>query len=236
MTAALSGRLGLKPRELVAIVGAGGKSTILHALGRELSGAGARVVLTTTTMLAEGQATEPVCWSDLPAEVEARLAPGIPLFVAAGRVPSKVTGPSPTAVDRIFTETGADYVIVEADGAKHRSIKAPAEHEPVIPAAATTVIVTVGMDAIGRPVALVAHRPERVAALAEVTVDDILTVEHAAAVVRDPEGGLKGVPAGARAVVVLTKAGGDRRVHATALARLLRSEERIERVALLDGR
>ena len=230
MTDPIHERLGLRARELVAIVGAGGKSTILDALGRSLAAGGSRVVLTTTTMLAESQVTEPACWSQVPSEVEARLLPGTPLFVAAGRVPEKVTGPSARAVDRIFLETSADYVVVEADGARHMLIKAPAAHEPVIPQAATTVIVTVAADAIGRRVADVAHRPERVAALADLGVDDILTPGAAAAVLLHPTGGLKGIPAAARVVVAITRAAPEYRILADELATMVRTHPRIDGV------
>ncbi|MFV9671598.1 MAG: selenium cofactor biosynthesis protein YqeC [Acidimicrobiia bacterium] len=230
MTAPLRERLNLGRRELVSIVGAGGKTTILRTLGEELAATGSRVVLTTTTMLAEDQIAEPACWSDLPPEVEARLSPGVPLFVVAGRVPGKVTGPSTTAVDRIFLETTVDYVIVEADGARKMMFKAPAEHEPVIPEASTTVIVTMGFDAIGRSIADVAHRPDRVAALAGLTVDDLLTVDAAAQVLLHPTGGLKNIPALARVVMALTKVAPDTEHSAKQLATILAAHSRVERV------
>ena len=48
----LAGRLGLGAHEHVAIVGGGGKSSLLFALGRELPG---RVVMTTTTRIFAAQ-------------------------------------------------------------------------------------------------------------------------------------------------------------------------------------
>lgn len=44
----------------------------------------------------------------------------------------------------------ADYVLIEADGAKHYSLKYPAEHEPVIPAEATDVILVLGTWDLGK--------------------------------------------------------------------------------------
>jgi len=154
----------------------------------------------------------------------------VPLFVVAGRVPGKVTGPSKTAVDRIFLETTVDYVIVEADGARKMMIKAPAEHEPVIPEASTTVIVTMGFDAIGRSIADVAHRPDRVAALTGLTVDDLLTVDAAAQVLLHPTGGLKNIPASARVVMALTKVAPDTEHSAKELATILAAHSRVDRV------
>ncbi len=235
MTAPLREQFDLGPRELIAIVGAGGKTTILRTLGEELAATGSRVVLTTTTMLAEDQVEEPACWSDLPSEVEARLSPDVPLFVVAGRVPGKVTGPSKTAVDRFFLETTVDYVIVEADGARKMMIKAPAEHEPVIPEASTAVIITMGCDAIGRSIVDVAHRPDRVAALSGLTVDDLLTVDTAAQVLLHPSGGLKSIPAVANVVMALTKVTADNRGAAQELTAILDSHPRVNRVVRLPS-
>ena len=233
MPVSLADRIGIGDHELVSIVGAGGKSTILFQLGRDLAEAGARVVLTTTTMLAEDQVTEPVCWSGLPSEVDALVSPGVPLFVVSGRVPGKMTGPSTTAVDRIFSETSVDFLLTEADGARHMLIKAPAEHEPVIPEASTIVIVVASIDAIGRPISEVAFRPDLVAGIAGVGVDDSLTIGHAAAVLLHPNGGLKSISDSARVVMALTKATRARDHISRQLAAILECHPSVDRVITL---
>ena len=233
MTAPLHQQLDIGERELISIVGAGGKSTVLFNLGRELAGAGGRVILTTTTKMAADQVTEPVCWSNGPAAVEQHLAAGIPLFVALDTEPGKVTGPTPEGCDRLFLKTTADYVVVEADGARSMSIKAPAEHEPAIPSGSTLVVVVAAIDAIGRRVGAVAHRPERVAALAGVAEDDVLTVPDIATVLLHPEGGLKGIPMAARVAVVITRVGTEDEGPAADLVDLLASHERVDRVVAL---
>ena len=60
MSGSLRDRFGLGSRELVAFVGAGGKTTTLQLLSNELAADGARVVLTTTTKMSESQISEPV--------------------------------------------------------------------------------------------------------------------------------------------------------------------------------
>jgi molybdenum cofactor cytidylyltransferase len=229
MVPSLADRIGVHGRELFSIVGAGGKSTILFALGRELAGTASRIILTTTTKMAAAQIAEPTCWSDEPTDVERALVPGRPLFVATGVVPGKVTGPAPDAVNCLFAETTSDHVIVEADGARSMSIKAPADHEPVIPSASTTVVVVAAIDAIGRPVRAVAHRADRVAMIAGIQQDDLLTVEDAASVLLHPEGGMKGIPASARVVMALTKVAPDSVQVANRLAAILGSQLRIDR-------
>lgn len=237
MTPSLPERLGLARRELVSIVGAGGKSTILFALGRDLTAAGAWVILTTTTRVGADQPSEPICWSadvaDVEAAVEAAVVDGLPVFVAAGRAPGKIVGPSPEAIDRLFAEAPAEYVVVEADGAHRMAIKAPADHEPVIPGASTTVIVVASLAAIGHPISEVAHRPERVAGLIGAQPGDLLTLEGAAAVLLHPDGGLKGIPVTARVVMVMTRAGSAPAGLAADLATVLASHPRVDRAITL---
>lgn len=233
MTASLPGRLGLASRELVSIVGAGGKSTILFALGRDLAAAGARVILTTTTKVGADQPSEPICWSADPAVVEDAFTPGLPVFVAVGRGPGRIVGPSPWAIDRLFAHTNAEYVVVEADGAGRMAIKAPADHEPVIPSTSTTVIVVTSIAAIGHPIFEVAHRPERVAGLIGAQPEDLLTLEGAAAVLLHHEGGLKGIPKKARVVMVTTMAESAREGLAVDLTRILASHPKVDRAIIL---
>jgi molybdenum cofactor cytidylyltransferase len=235
MTDPLREQLGVGEHELISIVGAGGKSTVLFCLGREIAGAGCRVILTTTTKMAREQVTEPACWSVDPVAVERHLVAGSPLFVARGTVPGKVTGPTPEGVDRLFSETTTDHVVVEADGARSMSVKAPAENEPVIPATSTLVIVVAAIDAVGRPIGEVAHRPDRVAAIAEVTENDALTVPALASVLLHPEGGLKGIPESARVAVVVTRVTGDSEQPAADLLTLLTACPGIDRAIALQA-
>ena len=235
MAISLADRIGIGAHELVSIVGAGGKSTILFTLGRDLAAASRRVILTTTTKMAADQITEPTCWSDDPTEVERLLDPGRPLFVVTGEVPGKVTGPTAEAADRLFRETTADHLIVEADGARSMSIKAPADHEPLIPSISTTVIVVAGIDAIDRPISEIAHRPELVAEIAGITQDDPLTIGDAARVLLHPTGGLKNIPPTARVVMAITKVAPDTEESSRALATILEAHPRVDRVVTLTS-
>jgi molybdenum cofactor cytidylyltransferase len=233
VTPSLPERLGLARRELVSIVGAGGKSTILFALGRDLTAAGARVILTTTTRVGADQPSEPICWSADVVDVEAAFLDELPVFVAAGRAPGKIVGPSPEAIDRLFAGTAAAYVVVEADGAHRMAIKAPADHEPVIPGASTTVIVVASLAAIGHPISDVAHRPELVAGLIGAQPGDLLTLERAAAVLLHPDGGLKGIPLKARVVMVMTRTESAPEGLAADLVTVLASHPRVDRAITL---
>lgn len=235
MSRSLRSQLDLRERELVAIVGAGGKSTVLFTLGRELAADSRTVVLTTTTKMAQDQVTEPACWSVDPGDVDRALNPGEPLFVAVGTVPGKVTGPTAGEVDRLYADTATDFVIVEADGARSMSMKAPADHEPVIPSQSTLVVVVVGIDAIGRPLGEVAHRPERIEAITGQSADSIVTVDDVAAILLHPEGGLKQIPDGARVAIAITKVTPETEQTAADLRALLTAHPSIDRVVAMPA-
>jgi probable selenium-dependent hydroxylase accessory protein YqeC len=229
MTASLASRLGLQERDLVAFVGAGGKTSLLLALGRELAARDARLVMTTTTKMGPDQVP---AWSELcrtPEEVTAALDRRRPAFLVGSVTPSKITGVASELVNRVFDDAAAAFVLVEADGARRRLLKAPAPHEPVIPASATLVVVVANTAAVGRPIHEVAHRPERVSSLLGVTGDHVLRPVDVATVLSAPTGGLFGVPERARVVVALTTAGGRDDASAEVSSRL-EPIPRIERV------
>lgn len=217
-------------RELVSFVGAGGKTTLLLGLGAELSSV-ASVVMTTTTKMGADQLPDwaTVCLTD--AAVDDALGGDEPVFVVADVVGEKVMGVTPEYADDLFAAGGVDYVLVEADGARRRSLKAPAAHEPVIPQTTTIVVAIAGLDAIGGRIGDVTHRPERVAALTGRTLDDLVSPTDIATVLSHPDGGLRNVPAASRVVVALTKVGAEPDpVAASEIVSQLQGASRIDRV------
>ena len=192
--AGLAQAAGLSRGDVVAFVGAGGKTSAMLALARELEASGMRVIVTTTTMVGQTLA------SHLPSlTAGADDARGVARALDRHRAVlvtgspdgrGKLRGLPPEDVERLARL--GDIVLVEADGARGRSIKAPASHEPVIPGAATVVCPVVGLDALGRPLATAAHRPELVAAVAGDAGP--VTVGTVTAVLTSERGALKLVP------------------------------------------
>jgi len=87
-----------------------------------------------------------------------------------------------------------------------RPFKAPAAYEPVIPADTTLVVPVVGADVFGKPLdADHVHRPELVSALSGAPPGTPITPAIVARVLAHPQGGRKGVPAGARVIVLINK-------------------------------
>jgi probable selenium-dependent hydroxylase accessory protein YqeC len=87
-----------------------------------------------------------------------------------------------------------------------RPFKAPAAHEPVIPAETTLVVPVVGADVFGKPLDDDhVHRSELVSALSGTPLGAPITPETVARVLAHVDGGRKGVPARARVVVLINK-------------------------------
>lgn len=158
---------------VTAIIGSGGKTTLLRTLSGELPG---RVLLCTSTHF-QGYADLPTVLDPTEADLRKALAAN-PIVCAAGRSPTgKLVDfglPYETLADL------ADFVLVEADGSRRRPLKAHALHEPVIPPCTRQVICVVGLSGLHRPVSEVVHRPELFCPLVGCTPEDEATPERVA--------------------------------------------------------
>ena len=149
--------------------GPGGKTTLVYGLAAEARTAGWRVLVTTTTHMGTlAEATTGPVLVEAESAIEADLARALATegraTVLGRRVrPDKLEGLAPERVDALAAT--ADLVLVEADGARGRSLKMPAAHEPVLPRSTTLVIVVAALDVLGRPLdAAMVHRLDLVRA------------------------------------------------------------------------
>ncbi|MEW6284292.1 MAG: selenium cofactor biosynthesis protein YqeC [Candidatus Eremiobacterota bacterium] len=140
--------LGLAPPEVVALIGGGGKTTLLYQLGAEARRAGWRVLLTTTTRMLPPEAHQ-ATRVDSPLTAEP-----LPLWTRPP-VQGKLAGVTPHEVDALH---GWDLVAVEADGSRGLPVKVHAKGEPVMPASATLAVAVLGLSALHRPAREVVHR------------------------------------------------------------------------------
>lgn len=207
LTQAFSGRLCdvlRVPQGLTALVGGGGKTTLMERLARELAPHG-RVLVGTTTHIFP-PAGMPLLLSPTADQVRRALdasAGRQPVCVGAEGEGGKLVAGGLPAAELLRL---SDYVLLEADGAKRLPLKAPAPHEPVIPPEAALVVAVAGLDGIGRPILETAFRPERYAALLGRSANDPVTPEDVARVLADAAGQRKGVATGMRFAIVLNKA------------------------------
>ncbi len=174
----LSTQLNIRPG-VTAVIGSGGKTSLLRTLGEELAAQGKRVILTTSTHIFPFTGM-PCIWGADEGETAAALENS--RLICCG-TPEEKTGKltAPGLPLSALTKI-ADYVIVEADGSKGLPLKAHGPHEPVIPRESETVICVVGLSGLGKPLREVCHRPELYAWLAGAEESDIVTAETAAAV------------------------------------------------------
>lgn len=208
----LSELLPLHSGMTVALVGAGGKTTTMFRLAADLAARGERVITTTTTHISTPNAdqTEALVltaadehWRETIAEA---LATHQHITVAANTTAEgKLQGIPPEWADDLHVLPGVGVVLIEADGAKGRLIKAPADHEPVIPASTDLVLLLMSAEALGQRLsAEIAHRPEQITAVTGLAVGKIITPQTLAALAASEHGLLKGCPPTAKAVLILT--------------------------------
>lgn len=214
--------LRVGPKARLALVGAGGKTTTLFELGQALvaSGQAQMALLTTTThlgawqvqdadhhMALENSAQVDALGADLPAGV--MVCTGA---VEAGDDVDRLPGLAPQVLDalrRLADERGLP-LLVEADGARMRPLKAPAAHEPVIPPWVEQVVVVAGLSGLGQPLSVeTVHHPELFAALSGLAEGSLITPQALAAVLMHRQGGLKNIPPQARRSVLLSQADTD---------------------------
>jgi len=224
----LTEALGVGSGEVVCLVGAGGKTTILYGLVTELRRRGVSVIATTTThtQAPDSPTTAPPIvfaneednWLQ---SVRARIDRyGAATVMGARKREDKLKGLKPEDIDPL--RGMADCVIIEADGARGRSLKAPASHEPVVPEWSTITVVVAGLDVLGRRLDEESvHRLEIVTELTGAREGSPIVEEVVAlALVR---GYLPTVPRGSRGVVFLNKVDDARLKQAESVAELVLS-------------
>jgi len=235
--------LGIGPREHIAIVGGGGKTSLCFTLSEELIEIGKRVISSTTTKVLHSEASRAGCVVFCPSgsafheDVKEGLKRDGHVFVAQRLLESgKVQGVTRTMADSLFLDLQVDHVIIEADGAAGRPVKAPAAHEPVIPTSATMVIAVIGLEAMGRPLdSEIVFRSGLFREITGLEDGETITPSTLARVFQSPNGLLKGAPDSARKVAFLNKLdllADDQGAKALALLLLRDPHARVERVLM----
>jgi probable selenium-dependent hydroxylase accessory protein YqeC len=205
--------VGAKKADVIAVVGAGGKTTLVYGLAAEARAAGLSVLVTTTThtRTLAAEIAGPVLFdADTGTETteaalqDALRAQGRATLLGRRIREDKLEGVAPERVDALAHL--ADLVLVEADGARGRSLKVPAEREPVVPRATTRMIVLAAMDALGEPLDdRRVHRVERVALATGRSAGDPIDEDSFVAALAWPLGYPARISAGLRSGVFLNK-------------------------------
>lgn len=225
--------LGLGSASVIALCGAGGKSTLMFALAEEFGAAGERVLVTTTTKMG----LEQICgrwpsYSATDAETLCAVVARSPVPVAIAfshvdAVLGKVVGYSPATIDQVSVIGPFKRILVEADGSAGRPLKAPALHEPVFPLATDVVVMVAGANGLqGRLSDETVFRARLWSERSGIPLSSPVTPESLATMVVHPEGLAKGAPERARRVLFLNQCDDPRRLDSA-----LRTLESLRAVA-----
>ena len=206
----LARALNLRSGDSVAFAGAGGKTSAMIALARELD---PPIVLTTTTHLGVWQAD----FADIhlvvtkPEEIRSDLLNEKKIILVTGLAgdDDRLCGLSGETLRKLQLLCKQSHVtlLIEADGAKQRPLKAPAHYEPVIPTDVDRVVMLAGLTALGKPMNdSVVHRPEKFAELIGLKENETINPENLLSLLGSEKGGLKGIPDGCKKVLFLNQA------------------------------
>ena len=162
-------------RGVTAVIGSGGKTSLLYRLAEELRTCGTVLLATTTHIIRPPQYP----FAETATQLRAALAAEGAACAGSYTPEGKLTAP---AFDG--WEQAADFVLVEADGSKRLPAKAHEAWEPVLPPQRRRTICVLGASAFGQPIRQAAHRPALFAQLAGVPWSAAITPEMAARVIR----------------------------------------------------
>lgn len=239
----LSEALGLGRREMISLTGAGGKTTLMFRLSKEMGLQGKRVITTTTTKILEPSKEESphLFLSKDEGEILKYVGNYLERYrqitLAKERIgEGKLDGISPGLADSLWSIYDMDALIIEADGAAGRPVKAPREREPVIPSKTTLVIGMLGLDGIGKEINdQNIFQANLVSNLTGIPEDEKMTEEGMALLVTHPRGLFKGAPDSSRRIAFLNKVdvfGGLAKGRKIAQYIFKKKDVRIERVLL----
>lgn len=204
--------LNLDQRAVVALVGGGGKTSVMYHLADEIPEARRVLITTTTKILAPERKDYPCFYTDEEGYKEEALLrvlqSGTRVILASHMIQeyNKLNGVKAEILSKLFLSDQVDYILVEADGSKGRPLKGHLAHEPVIPAITTRLVIMIGADAIGKRLdSEYVHRSEVVAELTGQKPGTVITPEIIARLITHPRGIMRTSPADAQKTVIINK-------------------------------
>lgn len=155
-----------------AIVGAGGKTSLIKKMANEYREQGRKVFVTTSTHMFVEKDT--LVTEDVDAILQELESKG---YVMAGSACGEKIKALPLEVYEEVCKH-ADEVLVEADGSKHLPLKFPNDTEPVIYDNVEEIIVVSGLHGLGKPAKEVVHRIELASRKIELLPEEFIQATH----------------------------------------------------------
>ncbi len=224
--------------DVVAFIGGGGKTSTLLNLGHELAEAGWRVTATTTTQIEADQLQlfpHAITLAKGAVAISSALNQHRFVFLHDEIRDNHVYGPPTDYISRLLDSVDSDVLLIEADNARGLPLKAPYDHEPVIPPETSLVVPIASLSVLGQ--VLDEDHVYNAQAIVErygFGVGARVKSPWVAQVLRDEELGLRGVPDKARVIALLNQAPaqGYLRGRARLIARLVLRSQRVQGVAI----
>ncbi|BBM83500.1 selenium cofactor biosynthesis protein YqeC [Candidatus Uabimicrobium amorphum] len=209
--------LNLESREVISLVGGGGKTTLMFALAKQLSQSFNVISTTTTKIFYPSPQETSIIKRGCRSSKEISFTKGRHITIIDKILPnSKVCGFSPQVVDSWVKETQVDYVIVEADGSRRCDVKWPdTKKEPVIPQSTTTVIAVLGGDCFGKTLEEKnVFRAELFAQKTQMNIGQPLNLHAISRLFLDQDGLFAHSPQDAKKIVFINKIQSNNRIQA----------------------
>ena len=205
--------LDLRRGEMTALIGAGGKTTTMFRLARELREEGRKILLTTTTQIlkpSKPHVDRLFLAETIDALAETCAPIPAPVVIGAGSAVSedgKLLGlPSPW-LDRLNDGKSFEAMLVEADGTAPRLFKLPGDTEPVIPASCQLTVWLMAIGILDKPLdSASVHRVKHAGNLFGLTAGQLVTQDLIVQWVKHPAGCWKEIPPACRKVAVINQA------------------------------
>ncbi len=209
----LQDALGVAPGEMVSLIGAGGKTTTMLRLAKELRDRGCKVLVTTTVKISKP--TKPhidrlFLVDELQALIDICDEIAAPVIISAGRSVNQegeLQGMPVAWLDRLNQVAVFDAILVEADSAAERLLAIPTDDETVIPKSCQTTIWIVAIKVLGKPLSEGwVYHASRARGLLNLPFDALVNQEIILQLLQHREGCLKGAPPGSRKVAIINQA------------------------------
>lgn len=208
MDSSLAKALRMQSPICIAFTGAGGKTTAMFKLAKDLH---ENVIVTATTHIGVWQtnlADRHIVSGEDTFNEDDLIFEGVLLITgkADGNRMQPITEPLLNRLHR-YCRNRSIPLLIEADGSRQKPLKGWADHEPPIPEFADMVIHLAGMSGLGKPLTEEhVHRPQVFSRLSGLSEGETINPKALVRVLTGPQGGLKNIPESAKKVVFLNQA------------------------------
>ncbi|MCB2289945.1 putative selenium-dependent hydroxylase accessory protein YqeC [Clostridium sp. CS001] len=185
----LSDYIELDKKDIISIVGAGGKTTMMFKLANELR-LSSKILVTTTTKiyLPPKDSYDFICTDgEMIDKYKAMKENGIYVLGSGVNEEDKVLGVSEKQLEELAPYF--DYILIEADGSKKKQLKGWNEFEPVVYCKTTKTVGIVDIQSLGMLVNEdKVHRSKIFCEITGARQGDVVKIEHLTKLIMHPQG------------------------------------------------